>query len=165
MEFSRKTATLRWAEGSELKEIPIRPPFIETKIWTGDESTFTLKSEELGVIIHETESGRPLGTPSAGHQEIAALAFLASAYKVAGNKNPFIFDYIFARLDENRQVNLLKHLPEMGHQFIISVLTSEPNWDNNPELFNKVNNNLNKKYELEYDEEYPNSRVRIKEIN
>ena len=38
MKFSLKSAKLRWIEGKELKEIPIKPPFIESKVWTGTES-------------------------------------------------------------------------------------------------------------------------------
>ena len=39
MKFSLKSAKLRWIEGKELKEIPIKPPFIESKVWTGADSS------------------------------------------------------------------------------------------------------------------------------
>ena len=147
------------------RSIFIEASRIYSRIWTGKDDTFELKAEELGIVILDAKTNVPLSSPSAGHQQIAALSFLTSAYNVAGNKNPFIFDYIFARLDTQRQTNLIKELPKLGHQFIISVLTSEPNWDSNPDLFEKINKNVNKKYTLEDDINFPNSRVAAKEIN
>jgi len=147
------------------RSIFIEASRIYSRIWTGKDDTFELKAEELGIVILDAKTNVPLSSPSAGHQQIAALSFLTSAYNVAGNKNPFIFDYIFARLDTQRQTNLIKELPKLGHQFIISVLTSEPNWDSNPDLFEKINKNVNKKYTLDYDINFPNSRVAAKEIN
>ena len=60
MKFSLKSAKLRWIEGKELKEIPIKPPFIESKVWTGTEGSGELDNFEFDPdekILALTEKG------------------------------------------------------------------------------------------------------------
>ena len=60
MKFSQKTAKLRWTEGMELKEIPIRPPFIEAEVWTGLEGSKELENFQFDAaekILALTEKG------------------------------------------------------------------------------------------------------------
>ena len=60
MKFSLKSAKLRWIEGKELKEIPIKPPFIESKVWTGTEGSGELENFEFDPdekILALTEKG------------------------------------------------------------------------------------------------------------
>ena len=60
MKFSLKSAKLRWIEGKELKEIPIKPPFIESKVWTGAEGSGELENFEFDPdekILALTEKG------------------------------------------------------------------------------------------------------------
>ena len=60
MKFSLKSAKLRWIEGKELKEIPIKPPFIESKVWTGAEGLGELDNFEFDPdekILALTEKG------------------------------------------------------------------------------------------------------------
>ena len=60
MKFSLKSAKLRWIEGKELKEIPIKPPFIESKVWTGAEGSGELGNFEFDPdekILALTEKG------------------------------------------------------------------------------------------------------------
>ena len=60
MKFSLKSAKLRWTEGKELKEIPIKPPFIESKVWTGTEGSGELENFEFDPdekILALTEKG------------------------------------------------------------------------------------------------------------
>ena len=60
MKFSLKSAKLRWIEGKELKEIPIKPPFIESKVWTGTEGSGEFDNFEFDPdekILALTEKG------------------------------------------------------------------------------------------------------------
>ena len=59
--FSLKSAKLRWIDGTDLREIPLKPPFISSRVWTGEEKQRPLKKfrfdlEERMLALTEKDS-------------------------------------------------------------------------------------------------------------
>lgn len=94
-------------------------------------------------------AGQPLRLPSAGEQQLAALAFAAAMLDLADEQLPLFVDTPLARLDGGHRRNLVRHLlPGQKRQVI--VLSTDEEIDT--ELLTLLEPAVAETYLLEYDE-------------
>ena len=58
--FSTKSAKLRWINGNDIREIPLKPPFIASQVWTGEKkgtplNKFRFDPEERMLALNEKD--------------------------------------------------------------------------------------------------------------
>jgi DNA sulfur modification protein DndD len=92
------------------------------------------------------KQGRIMERPSAGAQQILAMAFIGALVRCAVRRGPVIMDTPFGRLDLGHRKSILGWVPTLGTQVILLVQSGE--FDRDRDL-GYLNNQVTSEFVLE----------------
>ena len=127
-------------------------------IWKKETYVGVKIDEDYNISVINNIGSECLGTLSAGERQVLALSFLAALREVSGFDAPVVIDTPLGRISKEPKENIAELLPEFLKEAQVTMFMTDEEYTS--KVRQKLARKVGKEYELDYNEEKSQTKVK-----